>query len=174
MKRKNKTMIKRIQKKAQIQSQIFIYVFALLIISLILFFGVKAISKFKGDTDKVALGSFVTDLNSKIRSVTSEYDSIQEVNLDLPKQFKQVCFTDKDTQASEVSIPIIKNYIQDNSKSNVFILKEQNILEQELKTGEINVIGPTTSPNFLCVPNINGKLKFMAKGKGKYAEIYSP
>lgn len=166
-------MLKKILKKGQIQSQIFIYVFALLIISLILFFGVKAISKFKGDTDKVSLVSFISDLNSEIRSITSEYDSIKEVNLDLPKQFKQVCFTDKNTQVSEVSIPIIKNYIQDKSKSNVFILKEQNILEQELKTGEINVKGNTTSPHFLCVPNINGKLKFMAKGQGKYAEIYS-
>ena len=157
-------------KKAQIQSQIFIYVFALLVISLILFFGIKSISSFKKDTEKVIMVNFITDLKSQVNSITSEYDSIQKVSLDLPKEYKVVCFIDKN---ANTPYEIVNEY--SNTDNNIFILKENNMLEEEFNAGKLDIINlDDTSPNpdYLCLTNNLGKVEFMLKGKGKYSELY--
>ena len=152
-------------KKAQIQSQIFIYVFALLVISLILFFGIKSLASFKKDTEKVVLVNFVNDLKSRVASITSEYDSVEEVTLDLPKEYTTVCFLNKD--ASPTDYAIVNEYI--GTDNNVFILKE-NLLEKEFNAGKIRVMDGTGS---LCIDNTNGEITFILTGKGKYSEISS-
>lgn len=150
-------------KKAQIQSQIFIYVFALLVISLIMFFGIKSLSSFKKDTEKVILVNFVTELKTKVQSITSEYDSFSEVTLDLPKEYTKVCFKEK---GATTGINMIDSeYI--NSDNNVFILKK-GILDTEFNAGKIQI--PTASKS-LCLDNTLGKITFTVKGKGRYAEI---
>lgn len=158
-------------KKSQIQSQIFIYVFALLVISLILFFGIKSLSSFKKDTEKVILVNFVTELKSKISSITSEYDSVSEVSLDLPKDYEAVCFKSSKIYDSTTLFSgthydsILNEYI--TTDNNVFIMKKGGLLESEFNAGKIQV--PSNTP--FCIDNNLGTIKFRVRGKGRYAEI---
>ena len=156
-------------KKAQIQSQMFIYVFAIIVISLVLFFGIKSISSFTKDTSKVVLVNFINDMKSRILGITSEYDSISEVTLDLPKDYVAVCFINSKLygRSSEFSPSdygsILNEYI--TTDNNVFIIKKGNVLEREFDTGKIKVSSP------FCVSNSNGRIIFKVIGKGRYAEV---
>lgn len=155
-------------KKSQVQLQIFIYVFALIVISMIIYFGAKAIFDFKSQTDDVGVVTFQTDLSSIITSVASEYDSVKKVDLVLPRKYKQVCFIDSDTKESDVSdkYPLIKDAVSSGTEDNVFLVMD--ILEKQFKTTKLDVISPS---NFLCIDNAGGHVIFTLKGKSRYAEI---
>jgi len=160
-------------KKAQVQTQAFIYIFAIIVVSLILIVGVRAIFSFKKDTEKISLVNFQTDIKTRIAGVAAEYGSVEKVSILLPKEFKQVCFADKYTP---YNFPGYTNYILINdlfnpvtrTSDNIFVLKTPTDFEQ-FKTSTPIELNP--KGGFLCVNNTRGEIAFTLKGKGKYAEI---
>lgn len=158
-----------ISKKAQIQSQIFIYVFALIVVSLILVFGIKAIYSFKKDTEKVSIVNFQTDIKTLVASAAAEYGSVQKAEILLPKEFRQVCFTDSETANIDISTyPLIYNAVVDKTADNVYLVKEANNVEQFKTQTSILVNYPN---HFMCINNTKGKIVFTIKGMSRYAEV---
>lgn len=157
-------------KKAQIQSQIFIYIFGIVVISLILIFGIKAIKDFSKDTEAVSLVSFENDLVSYADSTASEYNSVKKIEIMLPKIFNQVCFTDEFTNESQISTdyPLIKDELKDGTSNNVFV-KSKN-LQRSIYVARLRVSNDMDN-HFLCLNNTEGRILFTLKGKGKYADI---
>ena len=99
-------------KKAQIASQIFVYIFALFVISLILWFGVKAIYSFTKQAEEIELVRIETDLKARISSVAAEYDTREKVEVRLSKKFKDICFAGDNPSVIESEHPLIHNAIK--------------------------------------------------------------
>ncbi len=166
------------QKKAQIQSQIFIYIFAIIVVSLILIIGAKAIFSVKKDTDKISFVNFQTDLKAKAASAASEYGSVQKGEFYLPKDVKQVCFVNPDFGSSKTSLsaananlyPLIQNSLYSNVLDNVYLIKSVNDVEA-FKTQTKIVVPNSVNTHFLCINNTNGKVSFTLKGMSKYVEV---
>lgn len=160
----------KIFKKSQIQSQIFIYVFAVIVVSLILIFGVKAIFSVKKDTDNIAIVNFQTDLKTIVASVASEYGSIQKAELILPKEFKQVCFTDSLTNSVNIpsGYPLIKNALESGVLDNIHVIKSANDINEFKTQTNLSV---NYNNHFFCVNNTQGRIIFTIKGLSRYAEI---
>jgi len=157
-------------KKAQVQSQIFIYVFAVIVVSLILIFGIKAIYSFQNDTEKVALVNFQSELKSIAADAAAQYGSIQKADILLPTEFKQVCFVDGSTNADTISNPLIKNSVESDTSDNIYMIKEINDVE-EFRTQTNITISHESADNPLCINNTKGRIVFTIKGMGRYAEV---
>lgn len=156
------------KKKAEIESQIFIYIFALIVISLILVFGIKAINSFRKDTEKISSVNFQVDMKSLIANIASQYGSIEIADISLPKDYRKVCFVDDMTTASETAAyPLIKDAL--STSDNIFLIKAQSDIESFKLDTPIQV--DNNGAHFLCVDNINGKIRFTIEGKARYAEI---
>lgn len=158
-------------KKSQIQSQIFIYLFAIIVLSMIILFGFKAIKGFKKDTDTVVLVTFQKDMQSYVAAAASEYDSVQIIELLLPREYKKVCFVDENTIWNNPIIspyPLIQNALKDGTDDNVFVVKKPGEPPSSFKTIKIDVLN---EDNFICVENARGKIEFTLRGKSRYAEF---
>ena len=156
-------------KKGQIPSQVFMYVFALLVISLVLLFGITAINDFIDRTDRIELVKFKSDIKSEIQTISTEYGSVINPSLTLSKRFKRVCFADDRAinNLGSISNPLIRNSIENQVKDNVFLVEEIGV--EQLKTMKIEVLN---DKGFLCIENTQGKISFHIRGKGRYVEIY--
>ncbi len=154
------------KRKAQIQTQILIYVFALIVVSLILIFGVKAIGGFRKDTQKVANVAFQTDFKALIANVAAQYGSVEKADIMLSTDYIKACFVDKQTDPAHVSYAFIKDAL--STDENVFLVKSPSDIESFKTTTPIQVNAPG---HYYCVPNTNGKITFTITGKSRFAEI---
>ena len=81
-------------KKAMGIGQVFIFIMAAITFSLIMIFGYKAIGSFLKSGEDVAFVQFKTDMESSIRKIYTEYDSVREKKFYLPGGYDRICFVD--------------------------------------------------------------------------------
>ena len=130
-------------KKAQLLGQPFIYIFAIIVAALVLVFGTKAILDLKEKQELAELTTFVTKLKEDVAAYYRfDIGSSKELNLNLPRKVKKVCFTE--------------NKLEIFPK--VFFLNEF----------KIPYLKPVETP--LCI-DTNGKLKAIIETKPRYVEI---
>jgi hypothetical protein len=158
------------RKKAQmINSEIFIYILALIIFSLILLYGYNAISKFRSETNTVSLLQFKNELTNIVEKLGYEYGTIEKKELTLPSGYSKICFATLSEpyeitmySGSDIgSYPIIQDSLSSNVKNNVFLISNGKI-------EPFYIGGITVEPNnFNCYVAVSGKVnvKFEAKGK---------
>jgi len=130
-------------KRGQLLGQPFVYIFAIIVAALILVFGTKSILDLRERQELVELATFVTDLKEEVAAYYRfDIGSSKELDLNLPRKVKQVCFYENKLKVSP----------------EIFALNEFKI--KYLKPVETQ----------LCI-NTNGKLKAIIETKAKYVEI---
>ncbi len=165
---KNEVRTKMKRNKAQISSQIFVYILAAVIIAVILLVGYKAISTILGFTSKVPIDDFKIDFESEVHKITRSYGSIKKFEFTLPEKFDTICFIDSMNENNEFEISanignaFIEDIVSDNVQKNVFLLKE-DIIEESFYVENMDV-----SEDYLCVEN-QGLMKIWFEGAGKKA-----
>lgn len=157
-------------RKAQIQSQIFVYVLALIIMSFVLIYGYKSLTSIKDKGDLASTINFKTDIKSAVSSISSDYGSIRVEEISVPPGFREVCFVDLSTNEVPDEYSLIKNYVDDviNNNAeprNVFLYPEGI---ESVYVGEIEV-----EDEFLCVDVSYGKISVKLEGLGNRARIYA-
>ncbi|MEK6886677.1 MAG: hypothetical protein AABW88_02485 [Nanoarchaeota archaeon] len=106
-------MIRR-GKKAEMQSQIFIYILAMVVGVGILLYGYNAIKGFKSQADDVLLLQFENGIKNDLKTIS--FESTKVKTYDLPSEFTQVCFGAERVDAIDVGkeevrqLALKKNY----------------------------------------------------------------
>lgn len=162
-------------KKSQIYSQIFIYILALVLTSVILIYGYNAIQNFNKRANQVCFLKFKNDLSNAIESITSDYGSVKKKDLQLCSGYNKVCFVESFEPLSQSSRqnpesnvnsldPIIKDSIASNTEKNVFLVDK--IAKESFYAGNISVAG-----DVLCIDPKNNEISLRLEGMGNHVKL---
>lgn len=83
-------------KKAQIQTQVFIYILSMIIVGLVLLYGYNAVRGFRDRQETVSLIETENMIKNSIKAMSSEFDSIRKQELFLPGGIELICFVDRE------------------------------------------------------------------------------
>jgi len=156
-------------KKSQVQ-QIFIYIVAIILFSLILVYGYNAIKNFRSKTDQVALLQLKNDISSSITKVSTDFGTIIKKELDVPFKYKEICFVDL-TKAALAEFTdmcgvngnsLVCDGWKSNSPYNMFLISQKET--ETYNIGETRI----DDPFFFCTNVTNGKAIIRLEGKGDY------
>lgn len=156
-------------RNAQIQTHLFIYVAAIVLVALILIFGYRAISNFVGKGEQATLLSLQQDLTSEVERVSISFGEVSIREFSFPGKYSQVCFVDssvianpKDEDLAKMDeYPIIQGAVDSGSENNVFLVKD--VAEPFADIGNIQI-----TDGFRCLNLTRGsaRLRFDWKGRG--------
>jgi len=156
--------------RAQIQTQIFVYILAVVIAGLIIGFGAYWIIKITKAARAAELEQFGQGLASKIGMIN--YESMKTYNLQVPTGFGEACFIDLNQKAKASGDgldkkPVIYSSWNSNVKKNFFFYPNG---ADSFYIGNITIDNPA---GFLCLNISYGMLSFRAKGLGHSVRISS-
>lgn len=168
-------------KKSQAQTQIFIYILALVIVSLILLYGYNSIKKLREQTSAIEHIQFKTDLETSIERINFEFGTVEKKSFIIPGSFKQVCFlelervgdiSDENKTIIRTNYPIIGDIIDSiigdvGVKENIFLVK--SITEESFFIDNISPDGI-----FHCFNITRGRLNLKLEALGKKVRISEP
>jgi len=156
-------------KRGQINN-VFVYIFALVVIALILSLGYNYITRTKESITTTDLIILKNELTSDIRTISSDFGSSKIVSYSLPLQ-TELCLIDldnKDEILNNVEInsyPLIKDSIGSDVNKNAFVVS--NSIFESYNIGEIEI----NDPYFYCLKPVSGKVRFTIEGTGNKALI---
>ena len=154
------------KKRGQLE-QPFIYIFALVVIAFIIFFGFSAIRKVTKLGESVSTVTFKSELEKQVNHFYyMDTGSRGEVSLDVPLNFKYVCFADKSGVLDKFpqQDSILRNLVKTTDRNIYLLPAEGNKIESYTIA---NVRG---SENPFCVLNSKGLIVFILENKGDYVE----
>ncbi len=154
--------------KAQISSQVFVYIMAAVIVVIILAVGYKAVSTILKAGNQIPLDNLKDDFDRIVSKISRQYESVEKYEFRLPDRFDTICFVDSMTDEevfdldADIDNLFIEDSIKDNVPKNVFLLKN-NIIEDSFYVDNLNV-----ESDYLCLEN-EGLLTVTLIGKGNSA-----
>ena len=157
-------------KRSQIIGNVFVYVFAIIVIAFILILGYKYIFIAKENFVKTDLSLLKNKLTSDIETISSDFGSSKKVSYILPLK-TELCLFDLDKKNEILdnekmrSNPLIKDSIESNVKKNAFVFDED--IFESYYVGDIEI----EEPYFKCFKPVSGKINFVVEGKGDKALI---
>jgi hypothetical protein len=160
-------------KKAQIQSQIFVYILTMLVVGLILLYGYNAIKGFKQKQEDVTMIEVENQLKTLITSASSKYGSIEKAELNLPSAYEKICFADNtklgptsrlDCGLSGQPKTIVVDSIK-SSTANIFLVPDGS---KNFKIGKIIV-----DNGCVCIGRTGSQTVFRIEGMGNGVKISS-
>jgi hypothetical protein len=177
-----------IANKAQIQSQVIVYILAVIIMAMVLVFGYKAVAGMKTQAETAQLLTFRSDLTNEIKSIGGDYGTSKVKFFSVPPKYRQVCLvnlehSDADgandvyaqIQALKPSA-IIKDAVKSMTmtgsnyeRKNVFLCPT---CVDQLYVGNITLLDKDGADTvFRCFDITQGNLKLTIVGLGDRAEI---
>ena len=162
----------KISKRSQISAQVFIYVIAIILFSLILVYGYNAIRGFKEKSEQISYIKFRTDLVSTVDRISSDYGTVKMEEFFIGGNYNKVCFV-QNFEADKNSIllaidavgdKIVYDSVKSDVDKNVFLFTQG--FQESFDVGTIKVSG-----GYLCVDVINGKIKVRFEGEGDHTLI---
>ena len=152
-------------KRGQLSGNVFIYMFAIIVIALILILGYKYILTTKESIVKTDLILLKNKLSSDIEAISSDFGSSKKVSYSIPDQ-AELCLFDLDKNNEILNNlpsnfnPLIKDSIESNVKKNTFVFNE--VIFESYYIGNIEI----NEPYFICLKPAAGKISFVVEGKG--------
>jgi hypothetical protein len=174
-------------KKAQVSSQLFLYILAIVIIGLLLIFGVKYIGMLVEKVDTINVVQFKTDLETNIEKIRPNYGTWRILEFDVPAEVEEVCFFEYGIlPAQPQSMPICiqsnvdeydyiicnawkdyENANPDGENPNVFV-KPSATIDTDIILGRLEI---DAGDHYLCVQAVGGMIKLKATGLGDGTRI---
>ena len=161
------------KRKSQIAGEIFIWILALIILAVIVFYGYKAISGFMQRGEEVSFIQFKNNLESEVSVLSTQLNDVVVFNernpLRIPSKYKKVCFVSEDAVEGDVPIELndnLKKIIETAINTPELIEKTENVFLEPsavnpLYVGKIEVDG-----RILCVPVVKGRIDIRLTGLG--------
>lgn len=151
-------------RKSQIFNQVFIYILTLVVTTLILIFGYRAIMQIQERGCDICLVKLRNDLSNSVESIINDYGSITRKDIQMCCGLNQICFVESidSFPIPSSTDPIIKDSIKSKTGMNTFLLGEKGV--QPFNIGKIS-----TEPNVMCLRGAKMSLKL--EGKGNYVQI---
>lgn len=164
MKRKN---------KAQLLSQVFVFMIAAATLVMILLFGYKYIDSFIHEQEQIELIRFRDELTGGVNSIRTRYGSVDKLTLTIPSKYSELCFVDSEKGGKdgilEKERPLLYNLWSADNTQTVFLLplQELSIKIENLEVEE-NVNGVVK--NYFCT-QAQTKLDLKLESLGKKVKI---
>ena len=160
-------------KRAMQAGQIFIYVLAIIVVSLIIAYGYKAINDFGKRSEEVAFISFRTNFDNTVKAMVSDYGTIKRPQLDVPGEYTQVCVVDlaKSSTGSGICTPASPDYDPivcagwDAGANNVYLLPDGT------DSFRIDHVKVKRASGYICYNNTIGKINIQMKSLGDSVEV---
>ena len=167
-------------KKSQIMGQVFIYILAIVIFSMVLLYGYKAIKGFTKQQEDITLIQLKTQVAQTIESISYDTGTVRSPSFDIPAKYKQVCFADLSKLSEATSIggpcystvwrpreyPIICDSWEAGVEKNLFLVA--TLEEEPYYVGNITV---DNQYGLLCINATQGKIKLRLEGLGDKTKI---
>lgn len=171
-------------RKSQMPSQMFTYIFTLLVIGMLMFFGVKAIGYLIETFDDVTMVEAKKSIESAFEKIKSNYRSWQKKEFRVPDEVNRVCFLDKE-YATEEGEDWYKNTGLCKKSSDDYAplvcdawgARDQNVVFTPIDAMKVGVdvqYVKVESPGYLCVNNTNGKVVVKLTGEGDAVKVSRP
>ncbi len=158
------------KRKSQIAGEIFIWILALFILAVIVFYGYKAISGFMQRGEEVSFIQFKNNLESEVSVLSTQLNDVVVFNernpLRIPSKYKKVCFVSEGV----VEVPDelnagLKRIIEEAIKIGIHKTTENVFLEPSalnpIYVGKIEL-----GKGILCVPVVKGRIDIRLTGRG--------
>jgi hypothetical protein len=168
--------------KSQINSQILVYILAVIIMALVLAFGYKAINDMKVKAADIELITFRSNIQTEISKLAPQYETINVLSLKIPTKFREICFVDLNFATrpggNEPSIPDTYPVIRDLVPGMLNGVEQKNLFlcpkcTDQLYVGNIIIKDESDQlVGFRCFPVRNGIIKLTVKGRGNGVTIY--
>jgi len=153
-------------KRAQIYSQVFIYLLSIILVSFILIYGYNSIQNFKKRAEQVSCLKLRNDLTNAVESISGDFGSVIRKDLQLCNGYSKICFVEtfENPILPGSADPIIKDSVLSNAGRNVFLV--ENTAKDSFYAGKISV-----EPDLLCINAVSGRVSLKLEGKGNHAAI---
>lgn len=165
------------KKQAQISSEIFVYVLAIIVIGLIVIFGYKRVTDISKSGNEIENLQFKKELESMIKNGMPAGNVFLE-EYKLPPGFSKICFIDitKSAPSQQPDISVLPSMIYDswNAKveKNVFLVHQNKIEsfyidKERLEIGTVSGECKGDDVSYQCCETKNGKVELKLSGAGK-------
>ncbi len=163
-------------KNSQVIGEIFIYILAILLFSLIMLYGYNSIKSLGEKADTVILLQMEKHLSSSVKKIASDYGTVIKEELVIPNQYDKVCFIDLSytgQQSTNICLlgnndynPVICNSWKDKISKNMFLISK-NFDVSSMGVGNIKI----SNSHYFCQNVIFGKVILRLEGRGSYVEL---
>lgn len=158
------------RKKSQMIGEIFIWIAALFILAIIVFYGYKAISDFMQRGEEVSFIQFKNTIESEAVRLSTQLNDVVVFNeknpLKVPGKYQQVCFVSSEASVGDTDNKVIKEAIRagiHNTTENVFL---EPLAPNPIFIGNIEL-----DEGVLCVPVVKGRIDIRLTGRGGATRI---
>ena len=154
-------------KKAQVESQVFIYLFALISISLFMVYALRFVLAYQHNIYTTEMLTFIQDFDSEMSSIGSQFGSSEVYHVkNAPNDYSQICFLNLGScpGLSCSSHPIIEDSCKNKIKQNVFLIKN-GITQFAFYSKDMQV----GNGGLVCINMTSGRFNVKLSGKGSYA-----
>ena len=156
-------------KKGQLLEKPFIFIFTLIVGALIFIFGFYLINNLIKTSNCAQIGLFVDDLKSNVeRYYSFDAGSSTEINLNLPKNIKNVCFYSRDDYINRAIFDEVNQGLYDsinNLDYNLVFIPLNYCSKSLFKVEKMKAM-----ENPLCILN-TGNIKLKLENKGDFVEV---
>ncbi len=152
-------------KKAEIIGQIFVFILAIFVFTMILTFGYQYINKFLEEQKKVELIDFKNTLEESFEKIKYLYGDVRKLELRIPSGYEKVCFADTENAKNNQRFPLLAHLNQLDGQ-NVFLLPLQDL--------KITVPSLRVEESICCFPyEPRLTLKLEAKKEGVFVSSWN-
>lgn len=113
-------------KKAEIIGQIFVFILAIFVFTMILTFGYQYINKFLNEQKKVEVIDFKNTLEDSFEKIKYLYGDVRKLELRIPSGYEKICFADSENAKNNQRFPLLAHINQIDGQ-NVFLLPLQEL-----------------------------------------------
>jgi len=159
------------RKKGQMAGQILIYVLAIIVFSLTLVYGYKAIKGFADTGEEISYLQLENDIQSEVEKVQGDtMGTLKKKILQIPGSYRQVCFVESykyPLQTIDTNYDIIDNAFADGIyDKNMFLVPPGNV---GFDIGKIAV--DNSGEDSECVDIVGGKVTLRVESMGDHVKI---
>ena len=166
-------------KKGQIQAQVFVYVLAMLVISLVLLYGYRSISVMQERAKQVDILALKNEVIKAVEKVSNDYGTVRSPIFNIPKEYTEMCFIDLGDGGSTSPASVLQNEhplvyeAWDDASANVFLIKD--LVEESFLVGDTDrSLIYIDAPRYICFEIINSRVKVRLEGMGGKSKLSSP
>jgi len=165
------------KKKAQIAGQIFIWILAIFILAIIVFYGYKAISSFMQRGEEVSFIQFKNTLESEVTRLSTQIGDVVVFNdrnpLNVPGKYKMVCFVSGDAYTTNVPSELSENLrkVITAAIEEGIITDTENVFLEPLAPSPIYVGNIEIEGGILCMEVVKGRIDIRLTGRGGATRI---
>jgi hypothetical protein len=163
--------MKKRSKRAQIQSQVFVYILVAIIMGFLLMFSYKSIKGLGEKKVEHEMILFQEKIKKDIESWALHIGSVGEESYGVPSFITRACFVDLSRRDEILSQGFFDDYplvidSLETTENNMFLFDEKDNFYSSVHVGEVNLLSDYNCQPFTCFDATNNVLNLLFLGRG--------